>query len=99
MDATYEFSGELWEWGGKATWVFVTLPPELADEIEDRVPLKGGFGSVKVHVRIGETEWNTSLFPNKSIGSYVLPIKRAVREREHLPIGATADLEIILVGV
>jgi len=54
---------------------------------------------VKVHVRIRETEWNTSLFPDKSIGSYVLPIKRAVREREHLPIGATADLEIILVGV
>ena len=98
MDATYEFSGELWEWGGKATWVFVSLPPDLADEIEDRVPHKGGFGSVKVRVRIGETEWSTSLFPDKSIGSYVLPIKRAVRNREQLPIGSKADLEISILG-
>ena len=98
MDATYEFSGELWEWGGKATWVFVSLPPDLADEIEDRVPHKGGFGSVKVRVRIGETEWSTSLFPDKSIGSYVLPIKRAVRDQEQLPIGSKADLKISIVG-
>jgi hypothetical protein len=98
VDATYEFSGDLWEWGGKATWVFVTLPPELADQIADRVPHKGGFGSVKVRVRIGETEWSTSLFPDKSAGSYVLPIKQAVRRSEQLTIGDTADLAVTIAG-
>jgi hypothetical protein len=92
VDATCEVSGRLWEGGGKATWVFVTLPPELVDEIGDRVPQKGGFGSVEVNVRIGETDSSTSLAPDRSVGSHVLPIRRAVRERGHLPIGATVDL-------
>ena len=33
-----------------------------------------------MHVRIGATEWETSLLPKN--GGYVLPVKSAVRERE-----------------
>ena len=97
MEAIYDFSGALWEYGGENTWVFITLPREHADEIADRVPRRPGFGSVKVQVRIGETEWSTSLFPDKSLGSYVLPVKRSVRDREQLAIGDVADVTIRVI--
>lgn len=92
MESVFEFSAALWEYGGENTWVFMTLPSEPADEIAELVPRRPGFGSVRVHVQIGETEWSTSLFPDKSLGSYVLPVKRSVRDREQLAIGDVADV-------
>ncbi len=84
------FGGVLWRYHGESPWVFVTLAVDDADEIDARVPRSGGFGSVKVSVHIGETEWSTSIFPDKASGSYVLPIKRAVRDQEKLEVGDMA---------
>jgi len=97
MEPTYEFSGALWEYGGENTWVFITLPAEHSDEIADLVPRRPGFGSVRVQVRIGDTEWATSLFPDKSLSSYVLPVKRSVREREQLAPGDVADVTVRVI--
>lgn len=94
MSITYTFSAPLWEYGGEASWVFVTVPAADSDEITDVVPRRRGFGSVKVAATIGSTEWSTSLFPSKELGSYVLPIKRAVRDREALDIGEAATVSI-----
>ena len=90
----YDLVGDLWEHHGEAPWVFVTLPHSIADEIADRVSKRTGFGSVKVSVRIGATEWSTSLFPSKELGSYVLPVKRPVRAREGLEIGTEVAVSL-----
>ena len=97
MDAAFTFWGPLWEYGGTNTWVFVTLPTELSDEIADLVPKRLGFGSVRVAVQIGETEWATSLFPDSKLGSYVLPVKRSVRDQEWLSIGDIAEVHVRLI--
>lgn len=91
-----EFSAELWEYEGEAPWVFVTLPTEIADEIEDQAPRRG-FGSVKVNVTCGDSRWSTSLFPDKKSGSFVLPLKKEVRVAEGLSPGdrATFRIEVI----
>lgn len=83
----FRFTAELWEYEGEAPWVFVTLPADLADEIDEAVPQKRGFGSVKVEVQAGHSKWSTSLFPDKSHGSFVLPVKRAIREAERISPG------------
>ena len=41
-----------------------------------------GFGSVPVEATIGRTHWRTSLFPSKSAGGFMLPLKAAVRRAE-----------------
>ena len=96
MVATLEFSAELFEWDARddSSWVFVTLPTELAEDIRDMALPRRGFGSVKVTVRCGTSEWRTSVFPDSRSGSYVLPIKKAVRTRQALDIGDTAAFEI-----
>lgn len=81
------FTARLWIAQDDAPWHFVTLPDDLADDIAEMAPPKPGFGSVRVDVTIGETRWKTSLFPDSKAGSYVLPIKREVRRREHLDAG------------
>jgi len=94
----FEFDADLWLYPGDAGWVFVTLPTDVADDILDEAPSTGGFGSVKVAVRIGDTEWSTSLFPDKESASYVLPVKRAVRDAEDLTIGDSVSVGLGLVG-
>ena len=98
MADTYAFNAELWLWdGGTASWTFITVPPDVADEIEDSVPMKGGFGSVKVEVTIGSSTWQTSLFPSKERETYVLPIKKSVRVAESIGDGDHADVSLVIV--
>ena len=87
--ASYTFTSEMWLWqsNGGTAWTFITLPQDVSDEIEGTVEVKGGFGSVKVDVTIGATEWNTSLFPSTEYSSYVLPVKKSIRVKEKLDHG------------
>jgi hypothetical protein len=97
-DHSFEFDAELWLYPGKAAWVFATVPTDVADEILDVAPPAAGFGSVKVLVGIGGTEWSTSLFPDKSAGSFVLPIKRSVRDAESVDVGDSVRVRLSLVA-
>jgi hypothetical protein len=95
---TYGFTAEVWEHDGPAAWHFVTLPPDVADEIDEVVgPDRRGFGSVRVEVTVGATTWRTSMFPDTKAGSYVLPMKKEVRRAEDLHDGSRAEVTIELV--
>ena len=81
-----EFTGKIWFWRGPAPWYFVTVP---AKQSEDLKVISGivtyGWGMIPVQVRIGHSQWKTSLFPKD--GSYILPIKASVRNAEDLDEG------------
>ena len=82
---TSTFRAPLWRHDGQGGWCFVTLPPELADEIEFLTShRRAGFGSVRVEVTVGATTWRTSIFPDTARRSYLLPVKAAVRTAEQL---------------
>jgi hypothetical protein len=93
----YAFRAELWQYDGPAAWYFISLPPDVADDIRAKFgPQASGFGSIKVEAVVGSTPWSTSLFPDKARGTYLLPIKKAVRVAENLETGdvATVNLRI-----
>ena len=94
MFESYDFAAELWLAKAENPWVFLTVPPEISDEIEASVPTKGGFGSVKVEATIGETSFVTSLFPDNALGAYVLPVKKAVRTAERVNVGDTVHVTL-----
>lgn len=90
-----EFSEKIWFWRGPAPWHFVTVP---AEESRDLKAISGfvtyGWGMIPVRVRIGRTEWETSLWPKD--GRYIVPIKTSVRAAEKLEVGdeVTVQLEV-----
>ena len=99
---SYQFEADLWRWDARQadSWTFVSLPTDLADEINDVAgPISRGFGSLRVDVTIGETTWRTSIFPDAKRGTYVLPLKRAVRSAENLKTGDTARVRLALVDL
>ncbi len=87
-EPTFQFTSDLWRYEGEAPWHFVTLPEDVADDLDELVGERPGFGSVPVEVTVGSSTWKTSVFPDAKTGSFVLPIKRAIREREGLDVDA-----------
>lgn len=94
----FTFTAELWEHDGPGGWHFVSVPEADADEIDEAFGhVAKGFGSQKVDVTIGRTRWSTSIFPDRKRGTYVLPVKKAVRAAEQLAAGSQVWVEIVVV--
>ena len=88
-----EFDGNIWYWKGPAPFYFVTVPEEQSLDIKAVSGLVTyGWGVIPVHVRIGSTEWQTSLFPKD--GRYLVPIKDKVRKAEKLKAGDKVTLRL-----
>ncbi len=89
---SFEVTAPIWIWRpakqGTAAWYFLTVNPQTAAEIKYAVMGRvGGFGSVRVRAKIGTTVWQTSLFPHRETGGFILPVKADVRKRETLVAG------------
>ena len=92
-----EFNGKIWYWRGPAPWYFVTVPAKHSRDLQAILKLVTyGWGMIPVDVRIGKTEWKTSLFPKD--GRYIVPIKASVQKAENLELGdkVTVRLEVRL---
>ena len=87
----FEIVATIWRWrpnekGGG--WHFLTIDGQIAAEMRfAALGRTGGFGSIKVEARIGQTNWRTSVFPQRESGGFILPIKADVRKRERLGEG------------
>ncbi|HEX9019578.1 MAG TPA: DUF1905 domain-containing protein [Anaerolineaceae bacterium] len=91
-----EFGGPIIYWRGPAPWYFVAIPEDQSLDLNaiSRF-VTYGWGVIPVKVRVGKTEWQTSLFPKD--GRYLVPIRASVREAEKLEQGdvVTVRLEVI----
>jgi hypothetical protein len=88
-----EFAGELWSANGPGSWYFVTVPDEESHVLKaESTAVRNGWGMIPVTVRIGGSEWDTSLFPQD--GRFVMPVKAAVRRAERLEEGDTPTVRV-----
>lgn len=93
MPMTFEFSGPVWYWKGPAPHHFVTVPAQESQEIKAAARfVTYGWGMIPVWVRLGDTEWKTSLFAKD--GLYILPIKLAVRRAGKIEEGDVVGVQM-----
>jgi uncharacterized protein DUF1905 len=92
-----EFSGEIWEWRGPAPYYFVTVPEDESLDLQEvSSAVTYGWGMIPVRVTIGETQWETSLWPKD--GLYVLPLKDKIRKAERIGEGDTVVVRLSPTG-
>lgn len=95
---SFETNATLWCWRSSGTgsgWHFLTIDGQTAAEIRyAALGRTGGFGSIKVEVRIGRTRWSTSIFPQRESGGFILPVKAAVRKSEGIGEGDLVRVEL-----
>jgi hypothetical protein len=92
----FTFDAPLWRWEGDAAWHLVSLPEDVADEIEDSPAPRAGFGSIRVQVQVGTSTWSTSLFPDTKAGTFLLFVKKQVRVKEGLVVGDTVHVRLTI---
>ncbi|MEK7628011.1 MAG: DUF1905 domain-containing protein [Patescibacteria group bacterium] len=84
---------KIWLYPGDTAWHFASVGEKHAAVIKKAHGAHArGFGSLPVRATVGKTSWDTSIFPDKKSGTYLLPLKLAIRRKEGI-----ADGDIILL--
>lgn len=97
MKGQYNMRTKVWVYQGPAAWHFVTIPKNHSADIKKKFGANArGWGSLRVAATVGKTTWNSSIFPDKKSGTYLLPLKLEVRTKEGLVRGDTVALKLVL---
>ena len=105
MSDPVRFASPLARWTGNngGSWYLVSITGDPAQDIATHALMRRleegrarGFGSVKVRASLGDTRWDTSLFPQGKQG-WVMLVKKDVRKAEGLSEGDEVEIEIDLL--
>ncbi|WP_181365069.1 DUF1905 domain-containing protein [Arthrobacter sp. HMWF013] len=99
VTSSYSFRAELWLYPGEAGWHFLTVPPDVAEELREQgTAFRKAFGAVKVTAEISGHTWQTSVFPDSASGSFLLPVKKTVRAAAHVSAGDEVEVRLTVLG-
>lgn len=97
INITYKFTSPVWQHPSPGGWYFVSLPIEFSEEIRQNMKWQEeGWGRLKAKVKIRETSWDTAIWYDTKLGTYILPLKAVIRKKEKIKIGDIFEIEIIL---
>jgi hypothetical protein len=91
----FTFAGLVIEWRGPAPFYYLPVPDDESGDIRAVASRATyGWGVIPVSARIGDVEFETSLFPKD--GRYLLPLKDAVRKPLDIAVGdeITAEMTV-----
>lgn len=97
MSTRYSFTSKVIVYPGHGGWRFTVVPKETSARIKKKYGAQSrGWGSLPVAVTIGDTTWNTSIFPDKRSGTYLLPLKAVIRSKERIADESRVQIAITL---
>lgn len=89
----FTFDAQVIHWRGPAPFFYAPLPAAAAEEIRRAAKrVSYGWGVIPVEATIGGMVFTTSLFPRD--GTYLLPLKDAVRRPTGLTVGDVIHVEM-----
>jgi hypothetical protein len=93
LTVEFTFAGRVIEWRGPAPYYYLPVPDEESADIREVAAMASyGWGVIPVVARIGDVEFETSLFPKN--GGYLLPLKDAVRKPQNITVGDEITVEM-----
>lgn len=91
----YEFIAITWKYGGPNSWVFISLPNKIAEEIRTNFKHEEkGWGRLPAKVQIGNSTWVSAIWFDTKMNTYLLPLKANIRKKENIEIDK--NLKVIL---
>lgn len=104
MSETITASLPLTRWqGDRGTYHLVTFTGAEAEALSTHAALHKlefgrarGFGSIKLTARIGETEWRTSVFPQRQNSEWVLLVSKKVMRAEDIGVDERVEVAVTL---
>lgn len=91
----YEFTSTVWKYNSPAGWHFVSLPEKLAKEIRTNLKWQEeGWGRLKAVAKIGNSEWETAIWFDTKMKTYLLPLKAEIRKKEDIIEGKKEKITV-----
>jgi hypothetical protein len=91
----WRFQSQVIEWRGPAPYFYAPVPAAVAAEIAAvKRQASYGWGVIPVNAEIAGVAFETSLFPKD--GTYLLPLKDAVRRRVGVTVGDKVEVEMAI---
>ena len=93
----YEFSSKLWKDASLGGWFFISLPHNLSIEIrESHQWQEEGWGRLKVTASIKENAWETAIWYDTKMNTYLLPVKSEIRKKAGIKLDDLISVSILI---
>lgn len=93
----YDFSAVVWKYGTEGGWYFVSLPKDIAKEIRENLKWQEeGWGRMKAIAQIKDFKWETAIWFDTKLATYILPLKAEVRKKNSVEINQELSLTIFI---
>lgn len=96
MSKVFLIKGEIWRWPGDGGWHFLTIDKKTSEKIKV-VGKSYGSGFIKTKISLGKSIWETALFPNSKEKTYMISIKKKIREQENLFEGDIVKIKVEII--
>jgi len=94
----YEYSAIIWKHNSPGGWYFVSLPKNLSKEIRENLKWQEeGWGRMKAFAEIGILKWETAIWFDTKMDTYVLPVKAEIRKKFNLEINQKIEMSTLVV--
>src|SRR5687768_14406403 len=91
----FRFETTVIDWRGPSPFFFAPVPADQADDLRAAAKaVSYGWGVVPVEAAVGGVTFTTSLFPKD--GTYLVPLKDAVRRKAGVTAGDVVAVELTL---
>lgn len=91
----YEFSTKMWKHSSPGGWHFVSLPKNISKEIRENLKWQEeGWGRMKALAKIEQFDWETAIWFDTKMDTYILPVKAEARKRSNLEINKKIEIKI-----
>ena len=91
----YDFSGKIWKHNANGGWYFVSLPVDISNEIRNNLKWQEeGWGRMRISASIIGIKWDTAIWFDKKLGTYLLPLKADIRKKSSLNLNDIINVSI-----
>lgn len=92
----YQFDATIWKFSSpKGGWYFISIPSAISKEIRENLKWQEeGWGRLKSTAKINVSQWETALWFDTKMNTYLLPLKVEIRRKENLEIDKTVNITI-----
>ena len=91
----YCFSSKMWQHSSPGGWFFIAFPKDISVEIRENLQWQEeGWGRMKATAAIGDWKWDTSIWFDKKMNTYLLPIKSEIRKKAKLQLDEIININI-----
>jgi hypothetical protein len=93
----YQFSAKLWKSKGKGGWYFVSLPKSISKEIRAHFQWQEeGWGRMKAKAEISAFDWDSAIWYDSKLETYLLPIKTDLRKEGEFKVDDVLNVNLYI---